>query len=161
MKQQADKKRRDVVFVVGDFVYLKIHPYKMRSLAARSNQKLAARFYGPFEILEKIGEVAYKLQLPETVKIHPVFHVSLLKKSIGSTISPRPLPVELSEDIELIVEPEQIRVTRTNAKGELEVLVKWLNLPEFENTWELATTLKTTFPLFHLEDKVTLKGRVL
>ncbi|KAL1319796.1 hypothetical protein AAHE18_14G011100 [Arachis hypogaea] len=55
MRQAADKKRREVVFAVGDFVYLKLQPYRMKSLATRSNQKLCAQFYGPFKFLEKIG----------------------------------------------------------------------------------------------------------
>jgi len=50
MRQFADKKRRDVVFEVGEFVYLKLHPYQMQSLAVKINQKLPAQFYGPFEV---------------------------------------------------------------------------------------------------------------
>jgi len=65
MKLYADKKRREVEFQPGDKVYLKIQPYRMKSLAKKINQKLSPRFYGPFEVLERIGQVAYKLQLPE------------------------------------------------------------------------------------------------
>jgi len=61
MRQSANQKRRDVVFEVREFVYLNLHPYRRQFLAARTNQKLAARFYGPFEVLEMIEFVAYKL----------------------------------------------------------------------------------------------------
>jgi len=103
MKQSADKKRREVVFEIGDFVYLKLHPYRMKSLATIPNQKLAARFYGTFEVFERVGAVAYKLSLPETSKIHPVFHVSLLKQSIGFSLEPQPLPATLTKEGELVV----------------------------------------------------------
>jgi len=83
MKQQADKKRRDYVLEEGDWVYLRLHPYRQHSLFRRAHQKLASRFFGPYQILECVGAVAYKLALPDTARIHPVFHVSLLKKQLG------------------------------------------------------------------------------
>ena len=65
MKAQADKKRSWRQFEVGDKVFLKLQPYLRSSVAPRANQKLAFIFYGPFEILERIGEVVFKLELPE------------------------------------------------------------------------------------------------
>ncbi|KAL9394290.1 hypothetical protein Peur_013575 [Populus x canadensis] len=88
MKQGADSKRRDVNFQVGDLVFLKLHPYRQQSLFRRPAQKLASRFYGPYKVEEKVGKVAYKLQFPTDARIHPVFHVSLLKSKLESPRSP-------------------------------------------------------------------------
>lgn len=79
MKRLADKKRRKISFNVGDWVLVKLQPYRQHSLPLRKNQKLGMRYFGPFEISQRIGSVAYKLILPEHTRIHSVFHVSLLK----------------------------------------------------------------------------------
>lgn len=79
MKSQADKKRSDRQFQVGDSVFLKLQPYIQTSLAPRSNSKLCFKYFGPFTIIDKIGSAAYKLELPQGTSIHPVFHASLLK----------------------------------------------------------------------------------
>ena len=84
MKKRADSTHREVQWSVGEFVYVKLRPYRQSSLARRVNEKLSPRFYGPFKILQKIGPEAYKLELPDTARIHPIFHVSLLKKAVGS-----------------------------------------------------------------------------
>ncbi|MCI23458.1 hypothetical protein A2U01_0044638, partial [Trifolium medium] len=64
MQQQANKHRRDVSFVIGDFVYLKLQPYRSKSLAKKINEKLSPRFYGPYKITKVVGQVAYQLELP-------------------------------------------------------------------------------------------------
>ena len=94
MKLLADSKRCDLAFQVGDYVFVKPQPYCQNSVALRKNQKLSMRYFGPFKILECIGPVAYKLELPATAKIHPVFHISLLKKCEGTPskqVIPEPL----------------------------------------------------------------------
>ena len=138
-------------------MFLKLRPYRQKSLAKRRFEKLAARYYGPFSVLAKIGKVAYKLALPETTLIHPVFHVSQLKRARGPSHSSSHLPQQLSEDLELLVEPESLKGVRPKPQGqpgELEVLLKWKSLPDYEATWEDFHLICNQFPAFHLEDKV-------
>ncbi|EXB75569.1 Pyridoxine/pyridoxamine 5'-phosphate oxidase [Morus notabilis] len=124
-------------------------------------KKLAPRYYGPFQILARIGPVAYRLQLPSHARIHPVFHVSRLKKALGSVDIPQSLPPILSEDLTLHVEPNQVLDTCFSpATGSLEVLIKWRHLPDFESSWELYEVIQRQFPDFHLEDKVRVEGSV-
>jgi hypothetical protein len=80
-KSYADKNRTHKEFKVGDHVFLKVKANKS-SLKLGSCAKLAAKFYGPFEILERIGPIAYMLALPASMTVHNVFHVSFLKKYI-------------------------------------------------------------------------------
>ncbi|RVW14863.1 Transposon Tf2-11 polyprotein [Vitis vinifera] len=127
MKQQADSKRRDIQFTVGDQVLLKLRPYRQQTVFKRAHQKLSSRYYGPYPILEKIGAVAYRLQLPPTAQIHPVFHVSLLKPYNGT-----PVVTPLADNGVITLEPQQILDTRWIKLGDTfmeESLVHWKHLP--------------------------------
>lgn len=150
MKQIYDLKHRKREFAVGDWVFLKIHPYKQRSLALRKSFKLAAKYFGPYKVLQKIGAVAYKLELPANAKIHPVFHVSLLKKQVGTKpIVSQQLP---SLDEEGVLQPIAILDSRERGK-KLEVLILWHGLSPAEATWEELSKIKENFPEASLEDK--------
>lgn len=109
-------------------VFLKLRPYRHHSLAKCPYEKLVARFYGPFKILQRMSKVAYKLELSPTSNIHPIFHVSQLRRARGlATVSPT-TPRRLSANTELLVEPDQllgIRSKTHGSPGELEVLIKW------------------------------------
>ncbi|GJY29037.1 retrotransposable element Tf2 [Tanacetum coccineum] len=75
MKQQSDKNRPERVLLVGDWVWLKLQPHRQEK-----QNKFSPKYYGPFEVISKVGDVAYKLNLPEYSQIHDVFHVSQLNK---------------------------------------------------------------------------------
>ena len=108
MKQVYDWRHREKDYAVGDWVYLWLQPYRQTS-SLRKNLKLAPRYYGPFKILRHIGAVAYKLDLPAESKIHPVFHVSLLKEKLGKHTSSQPqLPLVLEANGEVAVRPQAI-----------------------------------------------------
>ena len=81
MKLVADTKQREVHYQPGNWVMLKLRPYRQVSEKGTHaiSGKLAKRFYGPFQVLERIGPVAYHLKLPEEACIHSVFHCSMLK----------------------------------------------------------------------------------
>ena len=78
----ADKHRIDIVFQVEDLVYIRMQPYRQSSLKKKGAEKLHPRFYGPYKIIRKVGEVAYELDFLANNKIHNVFHVSCLKKEV-------------------------------------------------------------------------------
>jgi hypothetical protein len=105
MKEIADKKRRPVEFNVGDFVYLKLRPYRQRSLTLTSYNKLSKRYFGPYKILQKIGPIAYKLDLPSNSKLHPVFHCSLLKLHQGDIPTSHAELLPSTVDHQPIIEP--------------------------------------------------------
>lgn len=104
MKADVDAHRRDLQFSVVDMVCLKLQ-HRCKSLPCRPFEKLAPRYFRPYKIVARIGEVAYKLQLPPEAIIHPVFHVSQLKRAIGSTKASPTFPTPLTEDLEMLVEP--------------------------------------------------------
>lgn len=79
-------------------MFLKLRPHRQSFLIRRVNQKLAARYFGPFKIIQKLSEVVFKLDLPSSTKLHPVFHVSLLKKVMGDHQALKDIPAELIMD---------------------------------------------------------------
>ncbi|KAL8103703.1 hypothetical protein AgCh_028050 [Apium graveolens] len=162
MKVLEDSHRRELEFQEGERVFLKLQPYRQSSLARRSNEKLAPRFYGPFTVLSRVGKVAYRLELPATAKIHNVFHISQLKKALGTTPVSANIPPHISPELVYEAEPDVVHDVRTVYQREqptMEVLIQWKKAPSWESTWEDFDALNCRFPDFHLEDKVALWAR--
>ena len=110
----------------------------------RAHQKLGCRYFGSYSILRKIGVVAYELQLPEHAKIHPVFHVSLLKKAVGDFLSTSIELPPVNDDRLVIMEPEAVIDTHWLKRGDKlleQSLVRWKHLPIEDATWEDTTML--------------------
>jgi hypothetical protein len=142
MKFQADRNRSERSFAVGDWAYLKLQPFVQQSVVTRANRKLSFRFYGPFQVLAKVGAVAYKLALPSSSLIHPVIHVSQLKKALApseSVSSQLPVPTTSADDTPF---PRQVldrSFIKKGSKMVAQVQVKWSGPEPCAVTWENVT----------------------
>ena len=129
------------------------------SLRKKRNEELSPKFFGPYKVIAKIGPVAYKLDLPDSATIHPVFHVSQLKKVVGLHKENRDDIPCLTENHEWRAIPEEVYGYLKNKARGWDVLISWKGLPQHEATWELYEDMQHRFPDFHLEDKVNLEER--
>lgn len=151
MKHYADKGRSDREFNVGDLVFLKLQPYRQKTIVNRTCLKLSAKYFGPFKVLARIGKVAYKLDLPTEAKVHPVFHVSLLKLHVGNAPVQTQLPL-MDSDGAIMKEPVVIldrRMNQRRGKMVTEVLIQWSNSFPEDATWEIFQDMQAKFPDFH------------
>lgn len=152
MKTVYDNHHRLLEFQVGDWVWLKLQPYRQLSVSKSSFTKLSPKFYGPFPVLQRVGQVAYRLQLPDGSRIHNVFHVSLLKPHRG------PPPTSVTElppllDGRTLLSPFKVLRDRW-LDGRQEVLVQWAQKGEESATWEDKTLFANAYPDFELADKL-------
>jgi len=138
MTQSANIRRRDVTFNVGDKVRLSTANLSMPSALSR---KLAARFIGPFVVERVVNPVTYRLKLPASLKIHPVFHVSMLQPWRVDSEFPahqpaltRPPPVDVADHRFLV---EQLLDKRTRGRR-VEYLVRWEGYGPEDDLWEPA-----------------------
>lgn len=128
MKFFADKNRTDREFKVGDWVYLRLRPYRQVTVAVRRNLKLSAKYFGPFQVVQRVGQVAYKLNLPQHSRIYPIFHVSCLKKTVGARVNPNPTLPTVMEDGTLAPTIHKVLARRKKKKGRvagMELLIQW------------------------------------
>jgi len=149
MKLLADQKCQDFTFSVGDQVLLKLQPYTQSTVASRPYPKLAFKYFGPYTVLERVGSVAYHLQLPEDSMIHPVFHISQLKP-FSADYTPVYDSLPVITDLEAAdTVPEAIIDRRLVKKGNIvvpQVKLTWLGLPSSATTWEDYNVVKQRFP---------------
>ncbi|KAL0536802.1 hypothetical protein IC582_025764 [Cucumis melo] len=149
-KSYADVRRKDLEFEVGDKVFLKVAP--MRGvLRFERRGKLSPRFVGPFEILERIGPVAYRLALPPSLStVHDVFHVSMLRKYV-----PDPShvvdyePLEIDENLSYVEQPVEVlaREVKTLRNKQIPLVkVLWRNHRVEEATWEREDDMRSRYP---------------
>ena len=149
-KSYADKRRRPLEFEQGDHVFLKISPIK-GILRFEKKGKLSPRYTGPFEILGRVGAVAYQLALPPSMSgVHNMFHVSMLRKYIAypSHIL-RHQELQISSVVKYEEQPVQILDKKTKQlRNKTISLVKvlWRNHSTEEATWELESEIREKYP---------------
>ncbi|GJY78896.1 putative reverse transcriptase domain-containing protein [Tanacetum coccineum] len=156
-KSYADLKRKPMEFQVGDKVMLKVSPWK-GVVRFGKRGKLNPRYVGPFKVLEKVGEVAYKLELPEELsRVHNTFHVSNLKKCHADEPLAVPLDgLHLDDKLHFVEEPLEIvgrEVKRLKRSRIPLVKVRWNSKRGPEFTWEREDQFKKKHP--HLFTKTT------
>ncbi|KAL0545727.1 hypothetical protein IC582_015618 [Cucumis melo] len=149
-KSYADVRRKDLEFEVGDMVFLKVAPMK-GVLRFVKKGKLSPRFVGPFEILERIGPVAYRLALPPSfAAVHDVFHISMLRKYVADpthVVDFEPLPI--SENLSYEEQPVEVLAREVKKLRSREIpLVKvlWQNHGVEETTWEKEEDMRAQYP---------------
>ncbi|GKB71492.1 putative reverse transcriptase domain-containing protein [Tanacetum coccineum] len=149
-KSYADLKRKPMEFQVGDKVMLKVSPWK-GVVRFGKRGKLNPRYVGPFKVLERIGSVAYKLELPQELsRVHNTFHVSNLKKCY----SDEPLAIlleglHIDDKLQFVEEPVEImerEIKRLKQSHIPLVKVRWNSRRGPEFTWEREDSLKKKYP---------------
>jgi hypothetical protein len=147
-----DAHHRALEFAVGDWVLLRLLHRHAQSLVPGGRRKLGPKYAGPFQVVERIGEVAYRLQLPDDARIHDVFHVGVLKPFRGTPPASQPALPPLRHGRPL-QRPE--RVLRSQLRrGVWHVLVEWSGMPVSEATWEPVPAFREAYPSFQLEDEL-------
>nr|GEV24303.1 reverse transcriptase domain-containing protein [Tanacetum cinerariifolium] len=151
-KSFADNHRRSLEFQPGDHVFLKVSPARgVRRFSIKG--KLSPRFIGPFEIIDRVGEVSYHLALPPQLShVHNVFHVSLLRGYKYHPLHVITYPLDqIRIDLSYVEEPEAIldRQDRVMRKKTIPfVKILWRSHPEREATWETEESIRTSYPHF-------------
>ena len=144
-KLYVDRGRVERQFEVGDLVYLRLQPYRQSTLKQKGAEKLKPRFYGPYKVIRRVGQVAYELELPQRNKIHNIFHVSCLKKALGQHVTVTEELPPTDDEGHLVLRPEAIIDTRERqlrSRKIREFLVRWKNLPDEDATWESEKILQ-------------------
>ncbi|GJU07991.1 putative reverse transcriptase domain-containing protein [Tanacetum coccineum] len=149
-KSYADKRRKPLEFEVGDRVLLKVSPWKGVVRFGKKG-KLAPRYVGPFEIIERVGPVAYRLKLPQELScVHDTFHVSNLKKCLAEPDVQVPLDeIEIDENLRFVEEPLEIverDVKKLKRRRIPLVKVRWNSRQGAEYTWEREDQFRIKYP---------------
>jgi hypothetical protein len=142
----ANEGRRDEQFKVGDWVLLNsaniVPPYAQQ----RPARKLQGRYIGPYQVLQAVGPVAYRLELPSNIRAHPVVHVSWLRRYHNNTLpgrkQPPPPPVQQASGAQEYFVEQVLDERWSGTRRQVEYLVLWQGYPREEATWEVRSNLE-------------------
>jgi hypothetical protein len=154
-KQFYDQKHKEVEFVVGQWVWLRLLHRPIASLDVKGRDKLGPKFYGPFQIVEGIGDVAYRLKLSPGAKLHDVFHVGLLKRFCGEPPS-ETVALPPMRHGRACAEPASVLKGRL-AHCKRKILVTWKGQAAVNATWMNVDEFRALYPTFKLADGLVLR----
>jgi hypothetical protein len=154
-KATYDRSHHPLQFAVGDWVWIHLHHKSHGSPTEATRGKLRQRFFGPYQITEKINDVAFRLALPPRSRLHNAFHVVLLKKYVGQPpqVPPQQPLTQNGAIVAVLAKALKARLCRCVCQ----ILLQWQGLPP-SVSWEDLLAFQEQYPSFQLEDKLLLEG---
>lgn len=149
ISKSANRSRRDVEYAVGEKVLLKLTPQIWKTIISKSvHPELIPKYDGPFEIVQKVRRMAYRLKLPNRLKVHPTFHVSYLKKFFEDELdmlraqklrAPPVIRKQYVRGVKKVLDHRTLGQSKKNVRTDY--LVQWTGETETDATWEKAVDL--------------------
>ena len=137
---------------MGDWVWLKLQAYGQMSVQNSTGVKLEFKYFGPFQVLDKIGHVACKLNLPKSTQIHPTVHVSQLKAFVGTLPALPYIPTWLqgtnTAEARVPINVLARRIVKRKNAAAVQYLVQWEGLTEEFSSWEYADEFERKYSNF-------------
>ncbi|XP_070050311.1 uncharacterized protein [Nicotiana tomentosiformis] len=151
--------------MVGERIFLRVSPM-MGVMRFDKKGKLSPRFIGPFEIVERVGEVAYNLAFPPSLfAVHPLFHVSRLRKYYGDLSYVLDFSsIQLEKDLTYVEEQMDIldrQIRKLSSKNIASVKVQWRGHPVEEATWETEHNIRSRYPHIFITSVCTFEDEHL
>ncbi|GJX25981.1 retrotransposable element Tf2 [Tanacetum coccineum] len=153
MKSMADKHRSEREFVEGDWVYLKLQPYRQVTVRQSVQHKHSPKYCGSFQVVKQVGLVAYKLKFPSNAQVHSVFHVSRLKKCKTTEATMGSFP-HCTDNGLIVVSPIVVldmRMIKRKNKVAVQLLIQWANCAIEDATWEYYEEIQERYPEFAID----------
>lgn len=136
---------------------MKLHAYAQHSMHHKGAQKLQSRYFGPYQVLERVGPVAYKLELPPNALIHNTVHVSQLKLAYGTMSQFTPLLRHFMKFSSKVLEPVlERKIVKRGNRAATKMFIQWKGSTKEEVTWMFSDDFCNKYPDFDLEVNVSL-----
>lgn len=157
MKLLANRKRTGRSYQIVELVYVKLQPCRQVSVH-QGNPTLQPKYFGPYQIIEAIGKVAYRLQLPVDAMIYNVFHVSFQRPTYARIQASSVLPPQFQKAARYPQKVLDRKLVKRGHAPPAKLLIQWQGESAETATWEFTETLRHWFPDFSLEDREAREG---